>query len=109
LNLYADIASVVGQLGMFGFIICGAQAAGLEHEGMKTATWNGATSKFHVASFRRLPRLTTRSSRYTHCVHGWQVFFSFIHFALGLNNSFSHVHIVHCGTVALPHGIVGIL
>jgi len=34
---------VVGQLGMFGFLICGAQAAGLEHEGMKTATWNGAT------------------------------------------------------------------
>ncbi|KAJ7890670.1 DUF914-domain-containing protein [Mycena olivaceomarginata] len=37
---------VVGQLGMFGFIICGAQAAGLEHEGMKTATWNGATTMF---------------------------------------------------------------
>ncbi|KAJ7623314.1 DUF914-domain-containing protein [Roridomyces roridus] len=34
---------VVGQLGMFGFIICIIQAAGLEHEGMKTATWNGAT------------------------------------------------------------------
>ncbi|KAJ7180542.1 DUF914-domain-containing protein [Mycena filopes] len=34
---------VVGQLGMFGFIICGAQAAGLEHAGMKTASWNGAT------------------------------------------------------------------
>ncbi|KAJ6581379.1 solute carrier family 35 member SLC35F1/F2/F6 [Mycena capillaripes] len=40
---------VVGQLGMFGFIICGAQAAGLEHEGMKTATWNGATIGILVA------------------------------------------------------------
>ncbi|KAJ7115841.1 solute carrier family 35 member SLC35F1/F2/F6 [Mycena epipterygia] len=37
---------VVGQLGMFGFIICGIQAAGLEHEGMKTVTWNGATTLF---------------------------------------------------------------
>lgn len=29
---------------MWGFLICGAQAAGLEHNDMKTATWNGATS-----------------------------------------------------------------
>jgi solute carrier family 35 protein F1/2 len=35
---------VVGQLGMWGFLICGAQAAGLEHEGMKTVSWNGFTS-----------------------------------------------------------------
>ncbi|KAJ7672645.1 solute carrier family 35 member SLC35F1/F2/F6 [Mycena rosella] len=34
---------VVGQLGMWGFLICGAQAAGLEHEAMTTVTWNGAT------------------------------------------------------------------
>lgn len=40
---------VVGQLGMFGFLICGAQAAGLEHEGMKTATWNGATIGLLIA------------------------------------------------------------
>lgn len=32
---------VVGQLGMWGFFICGAQAAGLEHEGMVSATWSG--------------------------------------------------------------------
>ncbi|KAF7370715.1 hypothetical protein MSAN_00704700 [Mycena sanguinolenta] len=34
---------VVGQLGMWGTIICGIQAAGLEHDAMHTATWNGAT------------------------------------------------------------------
>jgi len=33
---------VVGQLGMYGFIINACQAAGLEHGGMRTATWNGA-------------------------------------------------------------------
>jgi len=33
---------VVGQLGMWGFIICISQAAGLEHDGMKTANWDGA-------------------------------------------------------------------
>ncbi|ESK96458.1 duf914 domain membrane protein [Moniliophthora roreri MCA 2997] len=32
---------VVGQLGMWGFIICGSQAGGLEHEGMLTANWDG--------------------------------------------------------------------
>jgi solute carrier family 35 protein F1/2 len=40
---------VVGQLGLFGFIICGAQAAGLEHNEMKTASWNGATIGLLVA------------------------------------------------------------
>ncbi|KAK7030723.1 DUF914 domain membrane protein [Favolaschia claudopus] len=40
---------VVGQLGMFGVLICGIQAAGLEHEGMKTATWNGATIGLLIA------------------------------------------------------------
>ncbi|KAJ6493675.1 DUF914-domain-containing protein [Mycena vitilis] len=40
---------VVGQLGMWGFLICGVQAAGLEHDGMKTATWNGATIGILVA------------------------------------------------------------
>jgi len=40
---------VVGQLGMFGFIVCGIQAASLEHEGMKTASWNGATIGILIA------------------------------------------------------------
>ncbi|KAJ7281798.1 DUF914-domain-containing protein [Mycena rebaudengoi] len=34
---------VVGQLGMFGFIVCGIQASALEHEAMKTVSWNAAT------------------------------------------------------------------
>lgn len=34
---------VVGQLGMFGFIVCAIQASALEHEAMKTVSWNGAT------------------------------------------------------------------
>ncbi|KAJ7066741.1 solute carrier family 35 member SLC35F1/F2/F6 [Mycena amicta] len=40
---------VVGQLGLWGFLICGAQAAGLEHNDMKTASWNGATAGLIVA------------------------------------------------------------
>ncbi|KAJ7760446.1 DUF914-domain-containing protein [Mycena metata] len=40
---------VVGQLGMWGFLICGVQAAGLEHAGMKTASWNGATIGLVIA------------------------------------------------------------
>lgn len=30
---------------MWGTVINGIQAASLEHVGMKTASWNGATSK----------------------------------------------------------------
>ncbi|KAL1696572.1 hypothetical protein GGG16DRAFT_85007, partial [Schizophyllum commune] len=40
---------VVGALGLFGFIICGAQAGGLEHKGMLEATWNGATVGLIIA------------------------------------------------------------
>jgi solute carrier family 35 protein F1/2 len=36
---------VVGQLGMYGMIINGIQAGGLEHEGMRKATWNGAVGE----------------------------------------------------------------
>lgn len=35
---------VVGQLGMWGALINGIQAAGLEHVAMTHASWNGATS-----------------------------------------------------------------
>lgn len=35
---------VVGQLGMWGTLINGIQAASLEHVDMTTASWNGATS-----------------------------------------------------------------
>ncbi|KAJ6621359.1 DUF914-domain-containing protein [Mycena sp. CBHHK59/15] len=40
---------VVGQLGMFGFFICGAQAAGLEHAQMKTVTWDRMTIGLIIA------------------------------------------------------------
>lgn len=36
---------VVGQLGMWGVIINGIQAAGLEHKGIREAVWNGATGR----------------------------------------------------------------
>lgn len=39
---------VVGQMGMWGVIINGIQAAVLEHNGMRTAPWNGATIGFIV-------------------------------------------------------------
>jgi solute carrier family 35 protein F1/2 len=34
---------VVGQLGMWGFLINGVQSSALEWQGMRDATWNGAT------------------------------------------------------------------
>jgi len=37
----SPLFEVVGQLGMWGFIICATQAAALEHAGMQTATWSG--------------------------------------------------------------------
>jgi len=40
---------VVGQMGMWGTIINGIQAAGLEHNDMKTASWNGATIGILIA------------------------------------------------------------
>ncbi|KAH7914847.1 hypothetical protein BJ138DRAFT_1143091 [Hygrophoropsis aurantiaca] len=45
----SPLYEVVGQLGMWGTLINGIQAAGLEHQDMKTASWNGATIGFLVA------------------------------------------------------------
>ncbi|EGN96593.1 hypothetical protein SERLA73DRAFT_184677 [Serpula lacrymans var. lacrymans S7.3] len=45
----SPLYEVVGQLGMWGTLINGIQAAGLEHNAMKTATWNGATIGLLVA------------------------------------------------------------
>jgi solute carrier family 35 protein F1/2 len=42
----SPLYEVVGQLGMWGTLINGVQAAALEHHGMTTATWNGAIGKF---------------------------------------------------------------
>ena len=41
----SPLYEVVGQLGMWGVLINGIQAAGLEHKDMTTASWNGATSQ----------------------------------------------------------------
>ncbi|KAI0629268.1 DUF914-domain-containing protein [Trametes polyzona] len=45
----SPLYEVVGQLGMWGVIINGIQAAGLEHKAMTTASWNGATIGLLVA------------------------------------------------------------
>ncbi|CAL1714743.1 unnamed protein product [Somion occarium] len=45
----SPLYEVVGQLGMWGTIINGIQAASLEHDGMKTASWNGKTIGLLVA------------------------------------------------------------
>jgi solute carrier family 35 protein F1/2 len=45
----SPLYEVVGQLGMWGTLIDGIQAASLEHNGMKTATWNGAVGGLLVA------------------------------------------------------------
>jgi solute carrier family 35 protein F1/2 len=42
----SPLYEVVGQLGMWGTLINGVQAAALEHRDMTTATWNGAIGKF---------------------------------------------------------------
>lgn len=41
----SPLYEVVGQLGMWGTLINGVQAAALEHDGMVTATWNGTTGE----------------------------------------------------------------
>ncbi|KIY43763.1 DUF914-domain-containing protein [Fistulina hepatica ATCC 64428] len=40
---------VVGSLGLFGVIICGCQAAGLEHKSIPLATWNGSIAGLWLA------------------------------------------------------------
>jgi len=45
----SPLYEVVGQLGMWGMIINGIQAAGLEHSLYKSQTWNGATIGLLVA------------------------------------------------------------
>jgi len=41
----SPLYEVVGQLGMWGTVINSIQAAGLEHKGMRHATWSGATGE----------------------------------------------------------------
>ena len=46
----SPLYEVVGQLGMWGVLINGIQAAGLAHKAMTTASWNGATSECYPLS-----------------------------------------------------------
>lgn len=52
----SPLYEVVGQLGMWGTLISGIQAAGLEHNSIKAATWNGPIGEPHStpSSSRRL-------------------------------------------------------
>ncbi|KAF9642691.1 DUF914-domain-containing protein [Thelephora ganbajun] len=45
----SPLYEVVGQLGMWGTLISGVQAASLEHKGMRDATWNGQIAGFLLA------------------------------------------------------------
>jgi len=45
----SPLYEVIGQLGMWGALISGIQAAGLEHKGMTAAPWNGAIIGLLVA------------------------------------------------------------
>lgn len=49
----SPLYEVVGQLGMWGMIINGIQAAGLEHHDMTQASWNGKTSESPSSSIPR--------------------------------------------------------
>jgi hypothetical protein len=42
----SPLYEVVGQLGMWGTLIIGIQAAGLEHKGMRNSPWNGPIGEF---------------------------------------------------------------
>jgi solute carrier family 35, member F1/2 len=48
----SPLYEVVGQLGMWGVLINGIQAAGLEHKQMKSANWSGAVSAFTILFYR---------------------------------------------------------
>jgi len=45
----SPLYEVIGQLGMWGVVINGIQAAGLEHVQMTTTSWNGATIGLLIA------------------------------------------------------------
>lgn len=50
----SPLYEVVGQLGMWGTLINGIQAAGLEHNQMKTANWSGFNSEYHFTLISNL-------------------------------------------------------
>lgn len=50
----SPLYEVVGQLGMWGTLIIGAQAAILEHKAMKDVPWNGPIGEFRSVPSRDL-------------------------------------------------------
>lgn len=82
---------VVGQLGMWGTIINGVQAAGLEHNGMRTANWSGENSMHTTQLNISCTVLTLMDSRTAHRVHRCDV------------------HPLHSGSIAIPHGLFSLL
>jgi solute carrier family 35 protein F1/2 len=48
----SPLYEVLGQLGMWGTLIIGIQAAALEHKAMRDATWNGPIGEIH---FTQIP------------------------------------------------------
>ena len=42
----SPLYEVVGQLGMWGTVINGVQAASLEHKSMRSVTWDGQIGEF---------------------------------------------------------------
>jgi len=105
----------VGQLGMWGFLICGAQAAGLEHNEMKAASWTAGTSQLsapHVL-FRITHSPSRKCSWFIDSVYLRYAFlFPFrnaavAHVTLGLRNS--DVDSVHGGPAVISYGLLCVL
>jgi solute carrier family 35 protein F1/2 len=53
--------SLFRKLGLYGTLINGVQSAGLEHEGMRSATWNGATGRLPSTPSNKRFFMLTRS------------------------------------------------
>lgn len=68
-----SLSQVIGQLGMYGTLINGIQAAALEHVGMRNATWNGATSMFAIPIASAVSQIVVLPSRPPGSLHLWFV------------------------------------
>lgn len=60
----SPLYEVVGQLGMWGVLINGIQMAGIEHNSMKTATWDGATGSSRPSSYFSPPSILSSNTHY---------------------------------------------
>ena len=91
----SPLYEVVGQLGMWGTLINGIQAAGLEHKDMTTASWNGATSAY----LRHPQSGGTDTDTDTDPMNSWA--------ARRVHGG--DVHPVHGRADPVPHGVVRVL